>query len=178
MLLKGDRLWLRLVEEEDLPLLVVWRNNPLIWRWFFNKFPLSKTGQKDWFLNLNKDASKKLFVICLLENNDPIGTIGLDNIDFLNQSTEIGNILIGEQEYFGKGYGREAVTLLLNFCYWSLNMNRVYLEVIKENTKAVQLYEQCGFLVDGILRDAYYNNGGFQDILMMSLLRREYKSID
>ncbi len=165
---------LRLVEEEDLPLLVSWRNTPSIWAGFFNKFPLSMAGQRGWFANLVTSQSKKLFIICTAEDDEPIGTIGLDNIDFANQSAEFGNILIGRQEYVGKGYATEATRLILSYCFSRLNMNRIYLTVYADNAKAIKLYKRCGFKLEGTLREARFADGVFKDVLAMSFLRREF----
>jgi RimJ/RimL family protein N-acetyltransferase len=166
---------LRLVEEQDLPLLVSWRNTPTIWANFFNKFPLSTAGQRGWFASLVANQSKKLFIICAAEDDEPIGTIGLDNIDFANQSVEFGNILIGKQEYVGKGYATEATRLMLSYCFSRLNMNRVYLVVYADNARAINLYERCGFKVEGTLREAQFADGVFKDVLAMSILRREFR---
>ena len=173
-MLVGTLVRLRLVEEEDLPLLVAWRNTPSIWAGFFNKFPLSMARQKAWFANLVADQSKKLFMICKVENNEPVGTIGLDHIDFANQSTEFGNMLIGKQEFVGKGYATEATELMLSYCFLRLNMNRVYLKVYADNARAISLYERCGFKVEGTLREAQFECGMFKDLLVMSILRREF----
>ena len=173
-MLVGKLIRLRLVEEEDLPLLVAWRNTPLIWACFFNKFPLSLVGQNEWFASLVKDQSKQLFVICKVEDNKPIGTIGLDHIDFANQSAEFGNMLIGKQECIGKGYATEATELMLSYCFLRLNMNRLYLKVYADNARAINLYERCGFNVEGTLREAHFDGGGFKDLLVMSILRGEF----
>ena len=175
-MLIGKLVSLRLIEEEDLPLLVAWRNIPSIWACFFNKFPLSIAGQKEWFANLVRDRSRKLFVICTAKENEAIGTIGLDHIDFANQSTEFGNILIGKQEYMGKGYATEATELMLSYCFLRLNMNRVYLKVYADNVRAVGLYERSGFKVEGTLREAHFDGGVFKVVLVMSILRREFRA--
>jgi len=173
-MLVGKLVRLRLVEEEDLPLLVAWRNTPSIWNCFFNKFPLSMAGQKGWFANLVADQSEQLFMICKVEDHVPVGTIGVDHIDFANQSAEFGNMLVGEQEYRGKGYAAEATEILLFYCFLRLNMNRVYLKVYAGNAEAIKLYERCGFKVEGTLRQAQFEGGMFKDVLVMSILRREF----
>lgn len=173
----GEHVILRAVEEKDLPLLVAWRNTPSIWAGFFNKFPLSMAGQKAWFASLAADQHRQLFMICALEDGNPIGTIGLDHIDFANQSAELGNVLIGKQDALGKGCATEAVTLLLSYCFLRLNMNRIYLEVYFDNFRAVKLYERCGFTVEGTLREARFEGGEFKSVLAMSVLRREFRSM-
>ena len=173
-MLLGTLVRLRPVEEDDLSRLVSWRNKPSVWRWFFNKFPLSHAGQARWFEGLLRTDDKKLFAICTLEDDTAIGTIGLDRIDFANQSAELGNMLIGEEEFQGQGYAAEALQLLLSYSFFHLNMNRVYLYVFADNDRAVRLYERAGFQVEGRLRQAHYAQGIFNDVLLMALLRSEF----
>ena len=173
-MLIGEHVFLRIVEEEDLPLIVDWRNAPSIWANFFNKFPLSKGKQKDWFERMLKDESRMLFMICTIKEKKTIGTIGLDHIDFGNQTAEYGNILISEQEFTGKGYALEATNILLSYCFLRLNMNRVYLKVLADNSSAIKLYEGTGFIQEGVLREAHFDEGIFKDVIVMSILRKEY----
>lgn len=171
---RGTRIRLRPVEQHDLELLVGWRNTPENWVHFFNKFPLSVAGQQGWFSRLVASETKKLFIICTLDDDQPIGTIGLDNIDFPNQSSEYGNILVGDKQFAGKGLAREATQLLLSFAFQHLNMNRVYLRVLQENTSAIRLYERTGFRHEGVQRQAYFSNGCFRNVVLMALLRHEH----
>jgi RimJ/RimL family protein N-acetyltransferase len=175
-MLVGEHVRLRLVENDDLSLLVAWRNDAAIWAGFFNKFPLSMAGQKDWFARLVDNQEQKLFMICLLEKSDPIGTIGLNHIDFANQSVELGNVLIGRDEHSGRGHATEALELLLRYCFLRLNMNRVYLQVYAHRNRAIALYKHCGFQVEGTLREARFEDGTYRDVLIMSILRREFTS--
>lgn len=172
-MLQGERVRLRRVEREDLDRLVIWRNSPDVWRQFFNKFPLSRAGQGPWFDGLLQDSTRLLLMICTAEGEEPIGMIGLDHIDFATQSCEFGNMLIADQDKVGAGLGFEAATLLLDYSFMRLNMHRVYLHVLQENQRAVNLYERCGFKVEGRLREAAFVDGAFQDVLMMSVLRAD-----
>lgn len=83
-------------------------------------------------------------------------------------------MLIGNQEYMGQGYATEATQLMLAYCFLRLNMNRVYLKVYADNARAISLYERCGFKVEGTLRESRFEGGGFKDVLIMSILRREF----
>jgi RimJ/RimL family protein N-acetyltransferase len=173
-MLTGQSVYLRLVEDEDLPLIVEWRNTPSVWANFFNKFPLSRAGQREYFSALQKDRGRILFTICLKEDKKPIGIIGLDLIDFCNQSVELGNILIAEKQYRRKGYAEESVRLMLIYCFLRLNMNRVCVKLYLKNEKAMKLYMKCGFRKEGKLRQAQFEDGKFNDIVLMSILRREF----
>ena len=172
-MLAGNSVQLRPVEREDLPLLVQWRNEPDHWACFFNKFPLSMAKQDSWFDHLLACDSHRLFMICTCGDLSVVGTIGLNNIDFANQSVEFGNMLIGTPDARGKGYAKEATDLMLAYCFKRLNMNRVYLHVYAGNRNAIRLYEHCGFQIEGTLREAQFEDGQFQDLLIMSVLRRD-----
>ncbi|MBK8048543.1 MAG: GNAT family N-acetyltransferase [Anaerolineales bacterium] len=173
-MLIGEKTRLRLVEEEDLAQLVAWRNEPSIWAGFFNKFPLSLGGQKEWYARLMQDPTRRFFMICTVATGEAIGTIALEALDFANGSVEIGNVLIGQPAYLGAGYAKEAIELLLALCFLRLNLNRVYLHVYADNARAIGLYRAVGFRDEGLLREAYYEGGGYKDGLVLSLLRREY----
>lgn len=174
-MLTGENVLLRPLDEADLGLLVQWRNRPDIWKNFFNKFPISMSSQKVWFQRLNEDNSRMFLIIESLPDKKAIGTIGLDKIDFANQTAEYGNLLIGEREYLGRGLAKEATLLLLRYCFDRLNLNRVYLFVISENSRAVKLYHECGFSNEGCLREAFYDEGRQKNVLVMAMLRREWK---
>jgi diamine N-acetyltransferase len=173
-MLSGEMTRLRLVEEGDLAQLVEWRNEPAVWECFFNKFPLSLSGQQAWYAQLAQDTRRRFFMICTEATGETIGTIALDQIDFVNRSLEVGNILIGRPEYRGAGYAKEAIQLLLAYCFLRLNINRVYLHVYADNQRAIGLYRTVGFREEGVLREAYFDGGSYKDVLVMSVLSHEH----
>lgn len=175
-MLDGTHVRLRLVEESDLDQIVTWRNAPRAWANFFNRYPLSVGGQRKWFAALMDDQSRKFFIICLMQGGEAIGTIGLDHIDFVNQRAEVGNVLVGDDRAVGHGHAKEAVSLLVAFAFDQLNMNRLYLNVLTDNDRAIGLYSRCGFREEGIQRQAVFARGRFRDVLTMSLLREDFRT--
>ena len=170
----GKSIYLRSVEVEDLARLVEWRNKPSISTWFFNDKPILLEGQHDWLRALKKDTKQQLFIICLTENRQPIGMIGLCQINDSNRSAEFGNLLIGETVFLGRGLAREATELLLGVCFRQLELNRVCLKTFADNARAISLYQKCGFAAEGILRRARFKNGVFRDVTVMGILREEF----
>jgi RimJ/RimL family protein N-acetyltransferase len=175
-MLIGDRVTLRLVEEEDLALLVRWRNTPRIWDCFFNKFPIAMGAQRDWYAQLRQSTTYKLFMICSAPASVPVGTIGLDHLDFVDRSAELGGLLIGEDADLGKGYAKEAMRLLLEYCFMRLNLHRVYAHIYAHNEPSVRLFRRSGFEDEGRLREARFDRGAYRDVLVMSILASEYRS--
>ena len=173
-MIEGKNINLRLVEEADLEQIARWRNEPEISKLFFNTFPIATSGQKKWYVeNILFSEKKKLFIITTKDGKS-IGTLGLDDIDFKNQNAEYGNMLIGDKEYLNKGYAKDAILTILRFAFEELNVHRIYLKNFEHNQKALTLYEKCGFRKEGILRDSFYTQGEFKNIVIMAILRHEF----
>lgn len=175
-MLQNDLISLRPVEETDLALLVKWRNTPRIWRGFFNKFPLALGGQQAWYAALNQSTTRKLFMICRGADGAPIGTIGLDDLDFVNRSAEIGNLLIGDEDNLHKGLAAEAAGLLLAFCFEHLGLHRVCARVYAHNAASLAVWQRVGMIHEGVLRGSQFASGEYRDVLMLSILADEYAS--
>jgi RimJ/RimL family protein N-acetyltransferase len=169
---RGTRVHIRALEKEDLDLLVEWRNDPQIAKGFFNTFPLTHAGQARWFDQYLECGNELLFII-EDEQRTPIGTIGFSQIDFKNQRAELGRLLIGSQSHTGKGYAKHAVLWAEDFGFDELNLNRIFLRVLADNVRAVELYKRCGFRQEGLLRMDHFSQGRWHDVLIMGVLREE-----
>jgi RimJ/RimL family protein N-acetyltransferase len=104
--------------------------------------------------------------------NRLIGEIGFRTIKWFNRKAEIS--LLVTPEYQGKGHGRQALLLLMEFAFKKMNLYRLEAEVIEYNDKAKSLFEKVGFILEGRLREAKYNNGNYHDVLRYGMLRAEY----
>ena len=90
----GKHIRLRAIDTDDLPLLVRWRNDPRVYRHFFEHEPLSLTMQQRWFQKF-LDRENELFLIAEgIKSSEPLGTIALVDIDWRNRRAELGRILI------------------------------------------------------------------------------------
>jgi RimJ/RimL family protein N-acetyltransferase len=103
-----------------------------------------------------------------------IGQCALFNFDSTAHICELG-ITIGERDYWGKGYGREAVQLLLDYAFRLRNQHKVYLCVNGNNIRAQRAYGACGFVEEGRLRRQVWSNGGYDDLVYMGILREEWE---
>ncbi|ADI84692.2 GNAT family N-acetyltransferase [Geobacter sulfurreducens] len=172
--IQGTGIDLRQIEENDLALVMEWRNRPDIKECFFNRTTLTIDGQLKWYEKYLQDASDIMLMI-LTKEQEPIGTMALYNIDPINLKAEYGRALIASSAYRGKGYAKEALDLLLQYAFGALKLNRVQLEVFNDNSAAIKLYERCGFVKEGVQREAFYDGFKYRDVLMMSILKNEYK---
>jgi RimJ/RimL family protein N-acetyltransferase len=104
-----------------------------------------------------------------------IGSTGFNEIDRRSRAAELG-IMIVDKNCWNKGYGTDAVHTLVGFGFGELNLNRIYLRVFDYNRRAIRCYEKAGFVMEGRLRQGHYHNGQYYDVLIMGLLREEWRT--
>lgn len=102
-----------------------------------------------------------------------IGNIRLHQINQTLRMAELG-IMIGERKRWGKGYGTEACTLLLDYAFGRMNLNRVGIGVVNKNAAGVALWRKLGFVEEGRLREAFWLDGHPCVVIRMGLLQREW----
>lgn len=172
----GKRIRLRAVEREDVQKFHEWVNDPEVTRGLVLNMPMSMRDEMDWFDGLAKrDLNQRPLAIEISKGKGwkLIGNCGVFGIEWENRSAELG-IMIGEKSEWNKGYGAEAMSLLLHHGFETLNLNRIALRVYAENVRAVRSYEKAGFVLEGRMREAVYKNGNYDDVLIMSVLRSEW----
>jgi RimJ/RimL family protein N-acetyltransferase len=179
-LLRGKLARLSAVSPEDLSKLIVgWIQNSEYWRLIANgpSFPLSQEGVRKFMeKHLEKDDLRNcFFVIRTLDGDRDIGEIELDGISYARGESHVG-IGIGEPEYQGRGYGTDAMNIILRFAFTELNLHRVSLTVFEYNPRAVRSYEKCGFKVEGRAREFFQREGRRWDLIHMGVLREEWQA--
>jgi len=171
--LSGKRISLRPVEAYDLPLLHTWMNDPEIRGLTGEVTPTSLQGVDQYFENLQNDSSRIWFVIVVKGEDRVIGECGLLRMFHFWRTTDL-SIIIGDKSAWGKGFGPEALYLLLDYAFGALNFHRVAIGVVGSNERALRFYEKAGFKVEGVQRDGYYYQHTYQDFIMMSILEDEF----
>jgi RimJ/RimL family protein N-acetyltransferase len=177
-MLLGKRIRLRAIDKEDLPRFVAWLNDPEVTRHLVFHAPMSLPQEEKWYERvLQQNSAEQPLVIerDAPEGWTPIGNISFLAIDWINRSTELG-IFIGEKAFWNQGYGREAIEMLLQFGFNGLNLNRIFLRVDETNLGGIHCYEHAGFIQEGRLRQAKFEDGQYIDLLLMSILRSEWQS--
>lgn len=173
----GKRVRLRSLEREDLPKIVPWLNDDETRQFISLRVPLSLAQEQDWFeRQKNKPLEQQVLAIEVFTEQgwQYIGNTGFDEIDQLNRSAEIG-IVIGDKDYWSKGYGTDAMRLMLFHGFTNLNLQRIWLRVFETNKRGIRCYEKAGFVHEGRLRQAQFFRGKFVDVLIMGVLRKEWK---
>lgn len=138
--------------------------------------PYSKEETKTWIemcMNRTNGYEQKAIVT---EQGKHIGWVDLKNIDLTNKQAELG-IVIGDKDYWGKGYGLSAMKEMLSWGFNELGLNKIWLRVDIDNVNAIKSYKRMGYLEEGILRQDRLRNGKFIDRLRMSILRSEFFNV-
>ncbi len=112
------------------------------------------------------------FLIRARDDDKPLGFIGLNGIRWNHGDTFVG-IGLGEREYWGKGYGTDAMRVILRYAFTELNLHRVSLSVFEYNPRAQRAYEKCGFRVEGRERQLLHRDGKRYDVIFMGILKEE-----
>ena len=177
-LIRGERVYLRPAERNDIPYFVRWFNDAETASFLSLRAPMSIAAEEQWFERLQADNGKSRwhFVMCLLATGQPIGTIGLFDVDEVNGSAGMG-IMIGEKSLWGKGLGTDALNALLDFGFGELRLERIWLEVNDDNLRGKRSYEKSGFKFEGTERHAMYRDGRHRDVDLMSILRDEWSAL-
>ena len=116
------------------------------------------------------------FSIVKKDDDELIGSCSIVDIDYMAGCGELG-IIIGDEKSRGKGYGKEVLRMLLDFGFNSLNFHSMHLTVYSFNKDAISCYEKVGFKQVGKKREAGYHDGKYCDILLMDILKDEYKEL-
>lgn len=168
--LRGERVVLRPLAAGDLRRCVKWFSDPEILRFLARSAPVTLAEEERWFHDYERRADEQIFAIEIEGRH--IGNLGLHKIDHAHRKAEIG-IVIGEPTFWAKGIGTEAMRVALRYAFDELGMNKVSLDVLEYNERAIKTYERVGFRREGIHREDVYKDGRFVNVVRMSLLDRE-----
>lgn len=162
--------WLHESDKEDL---FEWINNKELVEFNSDFKPVSRENHEAWFERIRKEETTKIFAIRLKEGNKLVGSCQLLHINRKTLSAEL-QIRLGYFHEMGKGFGTQAVKLLLQYGFLELNLQRIYLHVFSDNQRAYKTYLKVGFVEEGCLRKAALIGEVFKDVRVMGILKEEF----
>ena len=168
--LVGENVYLSPVNPEDYEIYTKWLNDANITKYLtiHNSFA-TLSGEKEFLEN----ASKNDYVFAIVRNDDTLlGNIGLHHLDYKNGTATLG-IFIGEEDNLSKGYGSEAIKLLVNFGFNELRLHNIMLFVYDFNERAQKAYTKCGFKEFGRRHDAIFRDGKYHDEIYMEIVKED-----
>lgn len=160
--------------DKDFQSLNEWINDTEIIQYTNTYRPISEKESREWFENMYKNKNNFVFAISLLENDEIIGTCGLYDYEPISGKAEL-RMKIGNKDYQSKGLGKIALKMLIDFGFRDLNLQKIWLKVFSDNERAVKLYENAGFVKEGLLTNDIFIKGIYKDVLIMSLIKSNDK---
>ncbi|HEY7025208.1 MAG TPA: GNAT family protein [Candidatus Limnocylindrales bacterium] len=178
-IIRGEKIFLRPAEKSDVETFVRWFADSEMSGLLGMRAPMSLAMEEQWFTRAVEQQGKEHyhFVMCRMDNSQPIGTISLMHVDEVNGNAGVG-ISIGEKALWGKGYGTDAMNAILDFGFGQLRLERVWLDVYDYNVRARRSYEKSGFVVEGVQRHANYRLGKFHDVVLMAILHADWLALE
>lgn len=137
----------RLISNFDIETLRLWRNKEENRTKFIYNGIISSEQQINWYESYKIKNNDLMFIVSESSSGTLFATVSLYDIDFTNLSAEFGRIMIGEDDYKGKGLGAKSTSVIVNYAFEELNLAMVYLEVFSDNISAIRTYQKAGFIV-------------------------------
>ncbi|PBJ14626.1 GNAT family N-acetyltransferase [Flavobacterium sp. ACN6] len=173
--LKGDSIYLRALEPEDLEFIYAVENDQNIWEVSNTQTPYSRFLIKQYLENAHQDiyeAKQLRLAICQDDDFPAVGLIDLFDFDPRNNRAGIG-IVIQKNENKGQNIGSEALELLIKYAFYNLNLHQLYANIGVENAASIALFTKFGFEKIGIKKDWILHHNHYQDEAVFQLINKQ-----
>lgn len=171
--LKGEICFLRALEPLDIDFLFNTENDEQFWEISGTQAPYSKHILQKYIDNAHQNIyeAKQFRFVIAKNNNTPVGLIDL--FDFNPQHLRAGVGILILPQFQNKGYGSEALQLLINYSFNNLNLNQLYANILTNNKASIKLFEKLGFVKVGIKKDWIFSNNTFKDEILYQLIQKK-----
>ncbi len=172
--LKGDNIYLRALEPNDLEFVYAMENDQSIWEVSNTQTPYSRFLVKQYLENAHQDiyeAKQLRLAICQDQDFPAIGLIDLFDFDPKNNRAGVGIVIQG-QENRNLNIGSEALELLIQYSFYNLNLHQLYANIGTENSASIALFTKFGFQKIGVKKDWTLVNGVYKDEAVFQLINK------
>ena len=172
----GEKVYLRPIELEDIDRgWLDWCNDPLIRD---NLYGANYYGRDDLikYHEQSKLPHAAMFAVCVSDNDQYVGNARLGKIDWVNRHCTYGR-LMGDANYRDKGFGTEALILLLKYGFLKLGMNRIWTTVWIGNEASLTSNNNVGMRQEGVIKETLFKNGQFHDAVMLAMTRSNFDEL-
>lgn len=189
--MSGEQVYLRPITPEDTDRIVTWRNRDFVRKNFIYQKPFTKEGHEAWLREQVEPGHVAQFIICV-EDADvcldkerqagtesvggEIGSVYLRDIDREKGEAEYG-VFIGEEKALGRGYGTQAAKLMLDYGFGKLSLKKIFLRLLKDNSRALKSYEKAGFRLLKNRRETVSLEQGRRVVLFMEIDRGRWREV-
>ncbi|MDQ3046593.1 MAG: GNAT family N-acetyltransferase [Bacteroidota bacterium] len=172
MILKGRNISLRALEPEDIDLLYQWENDADNWLVSNTQTPFSKFVLEQYIASSHIDiySAKQLRLVICEQNGLAVGSIDLFDFDPNNLRAGLG-ILISDKSDRRRGYASEALELLVEYCFHTLNLHQVFCNITTDNEPSILLFQKHGFSITGLKKQWVRDGEKFKDELLLQRIR-------
>ncbi len=174
--LLGTLVRLRPLNRSDAAHFTRWYADPALLHWLHLSEGPPVTPET-WLMAHERGVEDASIIAWMIEVHEgsQIGHLGLNHIDPVHFRAEL-YIAIGEQSHWGKGYGSDAIRLVLRYGFEHLDLRRIELITDADNERGIRCYEKCGFVQEGLLRQHRLRYGKPLDMLQMAVLRQDWEA--
>ena len=173
-MLKSERIILRLMLQEDVARQHEFNQDVELYG-LMNRYPsVSTLEMAQTFFEMRNKADNNIAPFAIEAERKYIGHCSLSGIEDRHGNARL-EILIGDRDYWGKGCGREAVRLLLDYAFRQLGLRRIELTTHVKNLRALRCFEACGFIEECRPRKEFWFDGAYIDMVKMSILCDEWQ---
>jgi RimJ/RimL family protein N-acetyltransferase len=172
--IEGDRIYLREVRVSDVnENYYRWMNDPEITQYLESRFYPNSMETLQEYVKTRMGNPNEIFLAIVAKDSDKhIGNIKLGPINWTHRIGDIG-IIIGEKEYWGKGYAKEAIQLMAKYAFDTLNLHKVTAGCYLPNEGAIKAFQNAGFDKEGVRKKHGYYKGKYIDSVLFGLIKEE-----
>ena len=172
--LQGQHIKLRALEPADIELLFSTENNEDLWHLSQSITPLSRHQLEQYILSASADFYEVKQLRLVISNNDNKALGFIDLFDFDPRARKAGvGIVISNNANRRKGFGKEALSLLIAYAFKRLNLHQLYCSILESNSHSLKLFEDVGFNKIGLKKDWSYQGNSFENEWFLQLLNND-----
>jgi RimJ/RimL family protein N-acetyltransferase len=168
--LRGKQIYLREVRQSDVnERYYHWLNDPEINCYLEVRFvPRSLENISEYVRKMDAKENEPFFAICLNDSHEHIGNIKIGPINWYHRNADV-SLLIGEKRLWGQGYASEAIALVTEFAFRTLNLNKLKAGCYGNNVGSARVFEKCGYQREGLLRGHVIVDGKDMDVILLGI---------
>jgi RimJ/RimL family protein N-acetyltransferase len=174
---RQDLVRLRALDERDVDDIMTWVNDPEIIGNLaaFSGKPFTRADEVAYVRAMRASLGDVVFSVLAADDGRYLGQVGVHQI---HARSRVGRLscIIAARDQMGKGYGSAAIARMLDHAFGERELHKVWLMVFARNTRGRGIYGRLGFVEEGVLRDEYFHEGGWHDMVRMSILDREWEA--
>ena len=168
----GHGFYLKALEKSDInETYLKWINDHDVTQYMSTgTFPTNMDELLEYYHHMTTTPNNVIMAIVDTETDRHIGNVALNNINWINRNADLG-IMIGNKEFWGRGYGTGATKLMVQYGFNTLNLHKIWLGVHTCHTVAIRAYQKAGFKIEGEFKDNVFKDGKYHDTLRMAIIQ-------